>query len=744
MAGNSCASQRRWLAGVFVLLTIAAPPSLAQPAASGFVTAEVLVRFRPSASDADIAAFTTRNQLESVEAFPHLRIHRFRLPAGLSVEQAVERLGADPIIEFVEPNYLNELQQVPPDPRFNDQWYLHNTGQVANGVAGTSDADIDWLEAMAVYSPLSSVIVAVIDSGVSLDHPDIIGKLWANTDEVATNHVDDDGNGFIDDKFGWDFVDSDSLPLDENGHGTLVASIIGGATANGIGGTGVAPNARIMALRVADDFGSFGLALTSTSNVLASTTYAAQNGARIINASFGGGQFSMSVAAQMEWLDQQGVLVVAAAGNDSSNNNVTAFYPANYPAANIISVAATDAFGKRASFSNYGPTTVDIAAPGNDIFGADISRSTVFFEDFESGAPGWLEGHLAGSSGIYDWTLWDDPNGNTYATDSVGTSGNQVDYAPNTNSFLRSPPIDLTGVLGAQLTIRLWYELEENFDWLIVEVTTDGGTTWTEIRRFTGTLSAFGVFREVPMDLSDFEGETIEIRARLLTDHIVQRDGVYLQWLRVSELDFFQYDGTQYQVNSGTSFAAPVVAGVAALLMAQRPDLTHRRVRELILSTSAPSPMLSGLVATAGVVNARAALVSAIAEPEPDSDGDGVPNSQDAFPNNPNETADTDHDGVGNNADTDDDGDGVPDASDRFPLDIHEFEDTDNDGTGNSADADDDGDGMPDTFEITSNLNPRDPADASRDDDGDGVSNLAEYRARTASRLLPILQLLLE
>ena len=154
------------------------------------------------------------------------------------------RLLSLPMIEYAEPDYLRQpQQQLPTDPLFSQQWALHNTGQLVNGRNGPADADIDWPEAMDFYSPTASVIVAVIDSGVALDHPEITNKVWVNPGEVK-NGLDDDGNGYVDDLVGWDFVDDDNLPLDENGHGTLVASLIVSSVENGIGVSAARPKRR--------------------------------------------------------------------------------------------------------------------------------------------------------------------------------------------------------------------------------------------------------------------------------------------------------------------------------------------------------------------------------------------------------------------------------------------------------------------------------------------------------------------
>ncbi len=166
---------------------------------------------------------------------------------------------------------------------------LNNSGQVVNGEIGPEDIDIDWLEAMDIFSGSVPVVVAVLDTGVTLYHPEIRSKIWINDAELYgdLDDIDDDSNGFLDDAVGWDFFDDNFLPLDENGHGTLIASIIASTPDNGEMGVGVFPITEVIALRIANDFGSLGDIITSTVNILEATTYAANNCARIINASFG-------------------------------------------------------------------------------------------------------------------------------------------------------------------------------------------------------------------------------------------------------------------------------------------------------------------------------------------------------------------------------------------------------------------------------------------------------------------------
>ena len=184
------------------------------------------------------------------------RLLQLTLPEGMSVTQAAEALAREPDVAFVEPNYIITTQATPNDPYFDLQWGLYNSGQVVNGYVGVPGTDIDALEAWAlqVSSDKEHIIVAVVDTGCALDHPDLHDRLWTNPDEIPDNLIDDDGNGFVDDVHGWDMVDNDNDPSDAVGHGTHVAGIIAAQSNNGIGISGVNDQADIMAVRFIDGF----------------------------------------------------------------------------------------------------------------------------------------------------------------------------------------------------------------------------------------------------------------------------------------------------------------------------------------------------------------------------------------------------------------------------------------------------------------------------------------------------------
>lgn len=296
-------------------------------------------------------------------------VTRWNLPPAADVWAVAAKLEQLPGIAYAEPNYRVRLADVqvestlPNDPNFGDLWGLHNAGQVG----GVADADIDAPEAWDITTGSSDVVVGVIDTGVDYNHPDLAANIWTNPGEIPGNGLDDDANGYTDDIHGWDGVSNDGDPLDDQYHGTHVSGTIGAAGNNGAGVVGVNWNVRIMGLKFlgADGFGS-------TDDAVEVMNYAALMKNRGVNLkltsnSWGGAGYQQALADAIQAQANAGILFVAAAGNNNSNNDGNPFYPASYDLPNVISVAALDRQDARASFSNFGTATVDLGAPGVDV-----------------------------------------------------------------------------------------------------------------------------------------------------------------------------------------------------------------------------------------------------------------------------------------------------------------------------------------------------------------------------------------
>lgn len=341
-------------------------------ATQAYVPGEILVKQYGTASTTAenggpfLEGWTVKTKL------PSLNTTVYKIPEGMGVETAIARLKDNPRVEYAEPNYYARPTAVPNDPAFSSQWGLNNTGQTVAGVSGTPGADINGPAAWDLSIGHGNIIIAVIDTGVDILHPDIRPNLWFNQGELAgfasieawqPNGVDDDGNGYVDDIVGWDFFFNVNNPNDElSGHGTHVAGIAAARGNNGIGVTGVAWQARIMAL-ASQDYADGGLPVSAVAQAL---IYAESMGAHVINMSLGLYQDSRTLRNAVNAVTR--AVMVAAAGNDGTDNDRRPHYPSNYPNANLIAVAATDQTDQRASFSNFGLSSVDVAAPGSRIY----------------------------------------------------------------------------------------------------------------------------------------------------------------------------------------------------------------------------------------------------------------------------------------------------------------------------------------------------------------------------------------
>ena len=291
------------------------------------------------------------------------------MPTSGTVDETVAALRAEPAVAWAEPEYHIELAAGPAsEPLYGQQWALNNTGQVIDTFQGAPNVDMNLPEAWAFGLGNPSVTVAVIDNGVDLSHPDLVAAAWVNQAESGGDPgVDDDGNGYVDDVHGWDFCgggSNDVFDLAAGTHGTQMASIIA-ASANGQGMTGAAPGVKVMALKFFDAGGDCG-----TAAAIAAIEYAVDQGVKIANASWVTYVHSLALSDAVAAAGAAGMLVVAAAGNDGNNNDVQPTYPASFELNNVLSVGAVHNEGILSVFSNYGPTTVDISAPGDDVVSA--------------------------------------------------------------------------------------------------------------------------------------------------------------------------------------------------------------------------------------------------------------------------------------------------------------------------------------------------------------------------------------
>lgn len=325
-----------------------------------YAQGEVLVKFKSGTTTAAAAVLAADLSVDSLREFrvlSQVRQRPFLLmrSARRSTRELLAALQASPEVEAVSPNYRRSMQRLPNDPKYGKLWGMSKI-----------NAPLAWEK--TVGSP--GVVLAVLDTGVDYRHEDLAANMWRNPGEIPGNGIDDDGNGFIDDVYGYDFAANnsggdDSDPMDIDSHGTHVAGTIGAVGNNGIGVCGVNWNVRIMALKAfRPDMHIY------DSDCIEAIEYAIlmkrDYGVNLvaINASFGGGGEDPLQKDAIAEAGNHGIAFVCAAGNEGTDNDVTPFYPAGYDLSNIVAVAATDSSDQLASFSNYGANEVDMAAPG--------------------------------------------------------------------------------------------------------------------------------------------------------------------------------------------------------------------------------------------------------------------------------------------------------------------------------------------------------------------------------------------
>ena len=323
-----------------------------------FKAGEIIVKFGEGISQASIQSLFLTEGVRILDEMGNLGLMLLSVPRGQELEK-IEELKRNSLVEFAEPNYVVRIA----DPiAIEPQYSLHAADIIPNDPRYPGQWNLPRIEAPAAWDITTGsdkVVIAFVDSGVDLDHPELTDKIWTNTGEIAGNDFDDDGNDFKDDVHGWDFVNWHGEPQDDHGHGTFVASIAAAETNNDLGMAGVSWGAEIMPIKVFDKDGQFYLW-----DLTGGITYAADNGARIINLSFNWADWSQALQAAVNYAYSEGCLLVAAAG-DSFDSTY------QYPAAleHVVSVAATDRYDEHPEFSTYNDE-VDVAAPGVDILGA--------------------------------------------------------------------------------------------------------------------------------------------------------------------------------------------------------------------------------------------------------------------------------------------------------------------------------------------------------------------------------------
>lgn len=342
------------------------------------VPGEYVVKLNQSLSvrSSSIEELSRQTGMHITSVIPTYNMVVVSRPSFERSEQGAAVLSSHPAVAYAEPNYIFRRMQTE-DEHFAKQWGLLNVGQPdsakKNGVAGI---DINAVPAWNIETGSKDVVVAVIDTGVDYNNQDLKENMWVNEAELnGAPNVDDDGNGYVDDVYGHSFITglAFSDPMDDHGHGSHCAGVIGARTNNTFGMAGVNWDVRLMAVKFLDKNGSGALA-----DAVKAIEYSVKNGATILSNSWGGGPFTQALFDIISDANDKGVLFIAAAGNSSANNDSRPAYPASYAIPNVVSVAAIDNQGKLASFSSYGKKSVHVGAPGVNI----LSMTTKGFESW--------------------------------------------------------------------------------------------------------------------------------------------------------------------------------------------------------------------------------------------------------------------------------------------------------------------------------------------------------------------------
>ncbi|MBU1891002.1 S8 family serine peptidase [Patescibacteria group bacterium] len=546
-----------------------------------YVENEVIVKFKDESMEVDensvessFNTFKTNNNLSLQKRISRQNSALLKSDTK-TTEELIDELSRDPAVEYVEPNYIYHASWTPNDASFGLQWGFHNTGQTVNGTAGTADADIDMPEAWSFLSDetMSEVKVAVLDSGVALNSPELENIIQP----------------------GYDFVDDDAYAYDYLNHGTHVAGTIAATTNNSIGVSGFGNEIKIIPIRVLGITGS-----GTTADIVEGLYDAYDRGAKIINMSLGGSGYSASMynAIGIGAADYD-CLIVAAAGNDSTNNDGgTHQYPSDYDLDNIISVTATDQNDSLASFSNYGTTSVDVAAPGVNIY--STAPYNVFDEDFNGASVTSFSGTEFSSSGSNNYWKTDISGSNVWA---YGDSSSNP-YSASSNGIITSTTFDSTGEDTAVLQYTYFVEAEHQAlcsnDYLSAQVF--NGSTWTETMYYCGSLQS----DTAGIDVTSYRDDSMRVRFKWVTDGSDSNYfGAAIDNVKVllpeSEI-------VNYEYMNGTSMATPHVAGLAAMLKSYNPNYAYTGLKNAIMENVDIKAGLSGYVASGGRINAYKAF----------------------------------------------------------------------------------------------------------------------------------------
>jgi thermitase len=382
-----------------------------------YVPGEVLVKVKPGL----MGKFLAKKSFLNADIKKELKLlagdYLLLKTHSMTTQGLLTELQSLSEISFAEPNYIykaidnqvslesmltgtvseNFSSQAPRDPLYGKLWGLNNTGSNEpdrNGgnstTPGVAGSDVDAEKAWTINRGTKRVVIAVIDTGIDYNHPDLKNNIWVNEKEIPGNGIDDDGNGYIDDVHGWNAHGKNGNPMDGNAHGTHCAGTIGAEHNNGVGVAGVMSDVSLMAVKFLSDSGSGSLA-----DAIEAIDYATKMNVDIMSNSWGGGGFSRSLEDAIKAAKNKGIMFIAAAGNSSTDNDSRPSYPATYDVENVVSVASHTAQDQLSSFSCYGKKTVHVAAPGSNVLSSTPNGEYKVFSGTSMATP-----HVSGVVGL--------------------------------------------------------------------------------------------------------------------------------------------------------------------------------------------------------------------------------------------------------------------------------------------------------------------------------------------------------
>jgi subtilisin family serine protease len=584
-----------------------------------YVTGEVLVKFKPSVSAVVREAAVSAGG-GAVQATLERGLTHIKLPAGQSVEATVAAYSSNSNVEYAQPNYIYREMAVPTAPSYGQQWGFKNTGQIVNGSAGTLGKDMNLEPAWNHITDCSSVVVAVVDSGVNYNHEDLIGNMWNGTAAGYLNHGYNYTNeGAVDD------------PMDKTGHGTHVAGIIGANSLGVTGVTGVCWKANIMAVRVLDATGA-GTTVTISQGI----NFAVSNGAKVINMSVGGVTTAdTTLSTALTSAQNNDVVVVVAAGNSGLNHSISANadYPCDFTQPNLVCVAALDQNGALATFSDYGLTSVDVGAPGVNIYSSVAGTwSGNIIAPMSWSATTTTTGGFAGGTVTPNITpplVLPNAGGSSYfSMNNPGTWGSAYTYNANTDdrmwtqidfsaySAVKADFFYAAHVANATATTAnaALGTVDMNSGHYAVAYSAVAGDPFgvASPKYLIGPFYTDGI---TPSTTPDFwKRNTVSLTNCLTTTCSIGfrlKTGTLLD-MGLSLVEFtyngFTRSDTAYILKDGTSMATPAVAGVAAMLRAYNPQYTYTDVVASIKNAGRSTSSLVGKTSTGNAVDAMKSL----------------------------------------------------------------------------------------------------------------------------------------